>query len=365
MAALRTFATRHHVWVKLALCLLAFTAWVKWWFVPNRLVPEWERRGDVAPTRHELIAFLETLPARVAPDDLVVVFVGDSSVGGWPDPRKVLPPKLARALAERLPGRRVQLVNLTFIGLLAEDALLLVAKTFELDPDLVIYAMSPRVVPTEPPAEYAMAIRDIALEPGIVARAGLGPVMAAVGFRGLGRTLVYSYWPPARLRTELGRALLTGGDAWLPAGARDLVEALLPGPPAPDRAFLPGPAGPYVWLRAQHRIDPPTPSTYALDALIRLCAREGRCLLYHIPVNPAEVGGFEPGLVDEFAAHVAAEAARAGVPFVDFRRFGDPRHFALSRRRVPDAIHRTEEGHAAFAPVLAERVVARLGELGR
>jgi len=362
VTVLRTVATHYLPWMKLAACLLAFTAWVAWWFVPRWLVPAWEGRPT---TRHDLVAFLEVLPARVDAADVVIVFVGDSAVGGWPDPRKTLPPKLEVELESRLPGRRVQLVDLTFIGLHVEDALLLIAKAFSLDPDLVIYAMSPRVVPAAPPAQYALAIRDLALQPEIVGRVGLWQALRVVGARGLARTLVYSYWPPARLRTELARALLAGPGADLPATAHDLLAQLLPRPQPPPRAFLPGTEGRYVWSRAQHRLEPPTDSTRALDALLRLCAREGRCLLYHIPINPAEVGGFEPGLVDEFTAHVRARAAGAAVPFVDFRGAGDPRRFAMSRRSVPDAIHPTEEGHAAFAPLLAERVVVRLRELAR
>jgi len=64
-----------------------------------------------------------------------------------------------------------------------------------------------------------------------------------------------------------------------------------------------------MWTRDHYRLDVPTPSTRAIDGIIDVCAHEGRCLLYHIPINPNAVRGFEDGLVDEFA-EVRAEPRR-------------------------------------------------------
>jgi lysophospholipase L1-like esterase len=356
---------RYALWLKLVACLVLFTAWVSWWFVPRWLAPAEAERLMRVPVRTDLGVLFDAVGPAVAANDLLVVFIGDSAVGGWYELEKILPPKLVPPLVAAFPGRRVHLLNLTFIGLYAEDALLIMAKAFALDADLVVYAMSPRIAPRDPAPQYATPIRDLALEWGIVSRLGLGAVLDIVPAPELARTLVYSAWPPMRLRTELSRQLLGPVVSALASPGSTFAERLVPKPGGPTRAVPPDIARGFVWARDAHRLEPPSRSTRALERLIELCAREGHCLLYHIPVNPAAVGGFESPLLDEFASWVSTRAAAAGVPFEDYRWFGESRHFVTSQRGLPDAIHPTEAGHAAFARLLVPRLVARLRELGR
>ncbi len=115
-----------------------------------------------------------------------------------------------------------------------------------------------------------------------------------------------------------------------------------------------------MWNREHYQLVASSPNVRALDALMALCAREGRCLLYHIPINPGAVLGFEEGLVDTFAEYIQERAARAGVPYRDFRSVGQPKNFRKTMGGNPDAIHPTKEGQQFFAPILAKAVAERV-----
>jgi hypothetical protein len=139
-----------------------------------------------------------------------------------------------------------------------------------------------------------------------------------------------------------------------------LAEAIVPKPPALPQVLPWNTLTGYLWPREHHRLDTPTRTTRALDDLIRLCGREGRCLLYHVPVNPAADHGFEPGLTEEFVAYVRERATGAGVPFEDLRAIGDPAWFRKTLSGRVDAIHMTMDGLGTFAAKLAPIVAAHL-----
>jgi lysophospholipase L1-like esterase len=80
-------------------------------------------------------------------------------------------------------------------------------------------------------------------------------------------------------------------------------------------------------------------------------------------VNPAATGWFEPGLVERFAAFMGARTAEAGVPFADLHDAAAPGQFIPVRR--PDGLHLSPKGARLFAPVLAERIAARLRAVHR
>jgi hypothetical protein len=357
VTTVRRVAARYHVVVKLAACLALFTLWVEWSFVPGWLARTYRDRFPIFRDRtwgQALGVAFELLPDRRREDDIVIVFLGDSTVGSMPQP-------LARHLRTAFPDRETQLIDFTFAGLYARDALPLAAKAFALRPDLVVYAMSARIVPTEPLA--ATRVSDLVLQWDIVSRLGVSSTMALIEPQAIGRVLVYSLWPPARLRSALARAVREGLQPRLPTGVSRATGRLLAGPPVAP----PGRGAPwrreewYLWPRWRHRLHPPTASTQALDALIALCARELRCLLYHVPLNDSAEGGFEPGVPDDFVHYVTDRAQMAGVPFEDYRDFGPTSYFAINPvLGSRDAIHPTEEGSVAFAPVLAAAVAARV-----
>jgi hypothetical protein len=266
------------------------------------------------------------------------------------------------------------------IGLYAPDALLFAAKAFGLDPDLVVYALTPRVIPTEPEVRWTTNVGDLALQPDIVSRLGLVEVLDLIGPRAVARTLVHSYYPPLRLRGELAEHFWSMLVRQSPAAVAPVVERITGRTRMPARALArggeeeeeppegraPGTVrGSYLWPADGYRLDPPTRSVRALDALVDLCGREGRCLLYHGPVNPEATGGFEPGLVDAFVAHAQARAGTRGVPLLDYRTAAPPTWFRNDLFGKPDAIHFSKFGRKQFTNRLAADVVARLRELGR
>jgi len=354
----------YRVWIELALCLAVFTGVVRWWFVPGWVARHYADPfpllGDHSGGR-TLGPFFDLLPWRVSHEGPLVFLIGDSSIGGSYPTRAFLAYKLQAELEHVLPGRHVQVVDCSMVGVYAQDALVLAGKAFGFDPDLVVYAVSPRILPLAPSTRFATGVSDLALDPDVVSHIGLGTALRLVGFEDLGRTLVYSWWGPARLRVPLAQALIETLKVPSPRASavlQRLVAAPTPHPPTPR-------PGTWLWPRDEYSVDVPSRSRDAFDALVDLCGREGRCLLYHVPVNPAAVGGFEPGLDDEFVEYVRRRTTAARVPFDDQRQFGKAEHYKLNLALRPDAIHPVEAGYDAFAPVLAGIVARRLDELRR
>jgi lysophospholipase L1-like esterase len=364
-AAPGSLLARYHVWVKLAACLILFTTWVQWWFVPRWLVPHY--RGLLADLNDltggtRLPILFELLPRRTSPRDLVIYFVGDSSVGGAYPPQDFPPWMLREQLQQQFPDRRVVMVNCTTAGLYAQDALVVIAKALATGPDLVIYAMSPRIVPMAPELRWATSAGDLEFDWDVVSTIGVATAIEQVGLIDLPRTMIHSWWKPVRLRAELLHAALEAGRAALPPRFGSVASTLEAPPPPHAGRWM---QSPYFWPRADYRIEAPSQSMAALAALIDVCARERRCLLYHVPTNPAADRGFEPGLLDEFAAWVSTHAAAAGVPFADYRGVGLPAHFKTNLAGLPDGLHPNKQGYEAFVPLLTARVTAELRARGR
>ena len=364
MTRLRLLAAHYHVWLKLFVGLSVLTLWVDWSFVPGWLTRHYTFGQPLLHdlTRGSNLAILfALLPRQADPNEVRVVLVGDSSIGGTYPVEDYLAFMLSEQLRDRFPGKRVRVFDFSIIGLYAQDALVLMAKAFAFHPDLVVYAVSPRIAPSSPATPWATAAVDVAFDWDVLQRVDPVTLVPLVGRESLGRTMVYSWWRVAALRTVFAQLVTERLAARSPALGRAVV-AVTPAPLPPPPGERPGG---YLFPRDRYRLDPPTRSTRAFDALVRLCARERRCLIYHLPVNPSAERGFEPGLLDEFVAYVNARTGPAGVPFLDFRGFGKPENFRINLIRIPDVVHPTREGHAAFAPVLADAVVHRLGELAR
>lgn len=364
---MRRLAAHYHVPLKVGACLVLFTAWFSWWFVPSlaaRYRPASSLFGDRAVGQN--VAFLlEMLPPHPPGNALVVFLVGDSTVAAGRRPEEdQLPWMLRRELRARFPDRQVEVIDFSFAGLYAPDAFLLAAKAFATKPDLVVYALSPRVVPTAPATPWATGVGDLALQWDVVTRIGLRDVLALVPPQSIARTLVLSLWPPVRLRALLGAGATRTAERLSPRlGA--LARHIFVQPPVVDFAIPVDPARDYLASRQIIQLSPPTRSTRALDGMIRLCATEKRCLLYHTPVNPDAIRYFEPGLLDDFVAYVHARTTGTDVPFVDLRNAAPPDQFTRRPNGTPDGIHLTPAGYTTFAPQLATRVVDRLHQLDR
>ena len=112
-----------HVWVKLAGCLVLINWVAVSWFLPRWVAP---RYGDGHPTFHMQRAWvaltLDAVQLQREVGALRVVLVGDSSIasvgGGWGGE---LGPPLAARLREALPGRPIEVIDLSTVGTYASD----------------------------------------------------------------------------------------------------------------------------------------------------------------------------------------------------------------------------------------------------
>lgn len=343
------------LWCEAALWLIAFTGWVEWWFVPRWLAPRYrDPNATFRITTNNMGAVFDALPVAPARDRFVVVLVGDSTVSGIFGVGALAEP-LRAALVPRAGGRPVEIIDLSLPGLFARDALFLVARALALEPDVLLVAVSPRVVPLAPAYPWATTVEDVALDRWILARVPLGTAFGLVDPRNIPRTFVYSFWPAARLRTALAEYLVT----LLPAPVQLLAIATVAHPPAREPVEAIG-TDSLKWTRARYGLAAASDSARAFDAILDVCRPEGRCLLYHVPVNPASSHGFEPGLVAEFLRDASDRARAAHVPFLDLRDAVPAAQF-LQHSNGPDALHLQNDGAARLAQTLAPAVIAAGG----
>ncbi len=357
-----------HIWLKLVVCGVLFALYTRQFYVPRNLAKLFDPPFAILRDRtggRQLALLFEFMRLHRAKADVLVAILGDSTVNSAGPEDTELPILLQKELAHVMPDRHVEVVDLGILGLYASDALFVAAEALSFHPDLLVYAISPRIVPTQTEARWTTDVSDLALRWGIVSRVGLGTVLEMLDPRSLGRTMAHSWYLPLAVRLPMAMVFWERVFAHLPAGLAPLRERISPGwPPA-----APGVAGPstgYQYSREAYPIDDSNRSVRALDALIRMCGAEGRCLLYYVPVNPASAEtGFAPGLVDDFAAHVAVTTQTASVPYRDYRALGTPDRFRRNLHGNPDAIHLTADAKPWFASILARDVAARLRELGR
>ena len=297
--------------------LVALAVWVDRVFVPGWLVRRYRDPPPVLSDRTQgrsLALVVAAVPPRT-PDELRIVVVRD---GAGPAARQESI-ALAAALGPASTGRRPVVVDLTVPELLATDALLLGARALALDPDLVVVGVVPRLVPVAPARRFATSAPEMAFERAVVARLGLGTLVRLVGPLRLVPSVVTSLWAPARLRVALAEAASEAvGLRWPATHLTEPEEPSAAGSP-PDA--LPG-------------LDPPSLATEALEHLIALCGRSGRCFLY---APPADAGSG-----DDLVAWTRRRTVRAHVPFLDLRAApGD----ALARLLAPEIAERTLAPH--------------------
>jgi hypothetical protein len=342
---------------------VAFALWVRYSFVPNQLAAEFDRPFPILRDRtmgREVGVLFALLPLHARRADVVVFIIGDSTVhSGNPDPAEL--PFLVRSELERiLPERRIELVDLSMLGLYASDGLVFTAEALSVHPDLVVYSMSPRVIPAAPERAWTTNVSELALRWEVASRIGARGLIDLLEPSAIGRTVAHSYYPPLAVRIPIATAFWDWLFARLPARLAPLQAAVAPGPP-PSPPLPLQPLAAYQWRRADYPVDSSNRNLRALDRLVALCGRERHCLLYHGPFNPASrTTGFEPPLDDEFVEHLSREADRASVPFVDYRPLGTPERFKTTLVGTPDAIHLNPDGKRWFAPILARDIATHL-----
>ena len=111
-----------------------------------------------------------------------------------------------------------------------------------------------------------------------------------------------------------------------------------------------------LWTEAECPLDDGSPAVVALAHLLDVCAAEGRCFVYHGPVNPDGMGSFEPGLLPRFRALVARMVAERRVPYGDYTDALPASAFRTPLMARPDAIHLNQTGRAWLATRLAQDV---------
>ena len=290
-------------WLAVLGCLAAVDLAIAWVFVPRVLVPRFTPPGHVLRdvTRGHNLSVLFTLAERrVAAAELSVALVGDSTVMRIllePD-RDRLSVQLANALARReLEGRPAEVIEFGFYGLPAEEAAVVIAKALAIGTDLVIYAMTPRIVcrlsrPATDAARYA-------LEWDVASRLGMGFAWRSFGPEALVASAVRSHWQLLRFRRELKAEIAQQIALRLPQpwAAAVMVEPCL-APLLDEGGQRAGP----LWTRERCQLDQASAGVAALTRIADMCGATGRCLLYHGPVNPEARWNFEDGLLPEFIA---------------------------------------------------------------
>lgn len=334
------------VWVEAIVMLIAVTAWVRWWFVPYWLVPHYRPpRGIFRVTTSTMGAVFDLLRAQPRGPERTFVLIGDAAVHGAFGKGALAEP--LREVLGRQIGTPVAVVDLSVPDAYLRDVAVLAARAMALAPDRVLIALDPRMTPTDPRRRWATTADAVALDPRVVRHLGLDTVLALLGLRDVPRSLVHSYWPVARLRTELTAALVGLTPQPLPLLLGVFVVQAPPGP----AAELPGEDG-VLWHGAHYALAGNSDATAVLDGILALCRREQRCLLFHPPVNRAARGRFEPGLMEALIATVSDRSGAAGVPFADLHSAVAPDGFVVEGDE-PAPLHLTDAGAARLAEALA------------
>jgi hypothetical protein len=233
------------------------------------------------------------------------------------------------------------------------EATVAIAKALGAGGDVVVYAMTPRImckqeVPATDAARYA-------LDPDVAPQLGMRYLWSAFTVGSLATSAVQTRWGLLAFRRELRAGLAKQSGARLPEA---WAAALTPQPYTAPALVEASPKGVSLWTRARCTCDAGGANGRALARIVEMCAATQRCLLYAGPVNPEGVASFEPGMVEEFVALVARMAETHGVLFRDWTRALPASSFGEPRFGRPDAIHPAADGQAALAELLADQVTA-------
>jgi lysophospholipase L1-like esterase len=329
-------------------------------YVPRRLdgVSKIAADGVRDTTYGRNLAVVFALTERaVAAASASMVVVGDSTVmGKIGSPEGRLAPLIQRDFNAR-PGtsKPITVMELGFLGLTAPDAAVVVARALATRTDLVVLAVTPRVL-CRMTAEATDARRH-AMSWSIASRLGVGFLVEQFSLATMAESAIRSHWALLCYQKEIRTELVTAVAPWLPRPWRKHIV------PAEDRANLgsePAPLGEPLWTSARCPLDDDSPEVIALRRLLDACQAERRCFVYAGPINPEGMDSFEPELLPRFRALIARLTAERGIPFRDY---GDALPASAFRKPFmsrPDAIHVGESGRQWLAAELATQAHALL-----
>jgi hypothetical protein len=327
-------------------------------FVPNvimpRYAPEGLRLADRTANKNLSVLF-EATAERLAEHERIVTVVGDSTVMAFREPEdRSLTAELARIVAKQ-PGaqRKVAVAEYSALGLPTEEALVLISKALALGVDLVVYAVTPRVICHM--NERVSDVTNYVMEFGVARQIGAKSLVELYPPGQLASSLVYSHWGLLRYRREINARLVP----WVAETFG--VTMPLPTPLAytvgkPPHITNAGP----LWTRADCGLDESNSRVRALVRIADVCRASGRCLIYSGPINQQSAERFEGGLIRDFSVFARELFQGRNVPFRNYTNAIMSSGFLPSPQGGPDAIHLNVNGRARLNSFLAPEVLRAL-----
>lgn len=301
-------------------------------------------------------------------DNRSFFIIGDSSVGtGMMQPATMLPTFLEQELRKTY-GAETRVVYLGYPGLLVEDALVFLAEALARKPDMVLYAVNPRIfADTSDERQKALGLGGRAARLTL-AGAGFHRVPWSFFLRRFPAEKLAESWVSGRFhavsdasvirmaihrRCEAERGSLA---RWLSYACSRLFPALDSLPETPPRKARLG----YVYAVQNYEFE--AGPTEAFSLVQNLCRSSGRCLLYRAPLNSKGRGCqlyFEPGLLERYEGFLSGSGfeAEGGT---NHEEALDPEQFMNERAGGCDVLHPSEEGRRKLARLLAADVRAAI-----
>jgi len=340
-------------------CMLALVdRYVLGAFVPTVVTPRFEpahlRLAD-RTSNHNLSILFAATEERIAAHQHVVAVVGDSTVMAFGERDDFsLTEQISRAVA-RQPNldTKVTVAEFAALGLPTDEALVLVSKALGIGVDLVVYAITPRVI-----CDLPQRLNDVAnhLMDSDVAKL-LGPRFLLQNYSpaALASGAVQAHWALLRFRHEINSALtqwtssFLGFNLPLSTPANYVVPAM---PRLPMSVFF--------WTHKNCRLDASNQRVQAFIRLADTCAASGRCLFYFGPINQSAMARFEPGLVGEFSLWARGILRERRVPFRNYSYLVPENGFLRGPLGQWDAIHLNVFGRQRLANLLGPEIAHAL-----
>jgi hypothetical protein len=359
---------------KIGLILLLIEGWVRGPFLANFVLLRYAdsaRRLRDPTVGHNLSIFFDRVTA-VPRDKIRIAFLGDSTMAGVDvGDTDAIPVVAVDSLRQRMGSGDFKAVDGSQIGLYGGDAALFAAKLLGRGIDVLAYGVCPRAFPSHPEDRW---VTRVSSQLGVgeiwrLARAGgTRWLLANLSAEHVLGGLVNANWATYAYRGTLRDALRKQAIAplvarwgytdiarWVAADAVAAAQTPIAPPPTSPRPK----AASYEWTF--EGLGYPNANWEALELIGRLCERylPGRCVIYAVPINPAGWGDVaEPGLYEDYLAHVSMIAGRHGLIFRDFTNALTPEEFLPPNfPRRYDPMHPNRAGRLKFAPMLTDALL--------
>lgn len=355
-------------WLLAALILVLVDLWVRGPFVRDYLAPRvvapqgYLRDRTQGQAWSVLFAVIDELPKA----HIRIGLLGDSTayVTGDVNDDDSLAHLLTVAVRARKPISDSEVVDLSQIGVLARDAMLIAAKAASHDVDFLVYGVTLRVFPNARPSIANVAPTRITheLTPGDViriVRSGGGTWLREnLSIEDLLDSALRLTWRTYAHRAQLKQVSweIYGQPffkRWPP-----LEKALAPRSVRADESIAPSHGGTdrYRWSRDRYGMS--NASWAALEILTELCRREfyGRCLIYASPLNPLSDGQLvDPVLHGEFLATLQNLVEAKNLHWLDLTTMLPSADFIPPKfGGMWDPIHLSRNGGTKLASRLAD-----------